>query len=153
MSDLATILLFAQTATDPISGGAGWIGAGLLGAVLCWLLIIHLPAKDKQLKELVESRDQIIADFVKSKDAAVTTVLVSAESRTTVLLAQKWEMIQALTKDYKESLKDVTKHCELEMSRLAETWQAQMGSVVSAITDLSEKFDRAQWGERRVGKP
>jgi len=40
---------------DPISGGAGWIGAGLLGAVLCWLLLVHLPAKDKQIRELIDS--------------------------------------------------------------------------------------------------
>ena len=40
-------------ATDPISGGAGWVGAGLLGAILFWLLFKHLPAKDAQLENLM----------------------------------------------------------------------------------------------------
>lgn len=35
-------ILLAQ-ATDPLSGGAGWMGAGLLGLVLAWLLLKHLP--------------------------------------------------------------------------------------------------------------
>src|SRR5689334_4997153 len=35
---------------DSLSGGAGWFGAGLLGLVLGWLLLVHLPSKDKQLK-------------------------------------------------------------------------------------------------------
>lgn len=41
---------------DPISGGAGWVGTGLLGAVLSWLLLKHLPDKDRQIRE-------VIADF------------------------------------------------------------------------------------------
>lgn len=44
-----TWLLFAQLPSiDPISGGAGWLGAGLLGLLLWWLLLKHLPEKDKQ---------------------------------------------------------------------------------------------------------
>ena len=39
--------ILAQS-TDPISGGAGWVGAGLLGLVLGWLLLKHLPDKDRQ---------------------------------------------------------------------------------------------------------
>ncbi len=39
---------------DPISGGAGWIGAGLLGLVLSWLLLKHLPDKDKQIRDLMK---------------------------------------------------------------------------------------------------
>lgn len=46
-------IMLAQTA-DPISGGAGWVGAGLLGLVLAWLLLKHLPDKDRQLNSLVE---------------------------------------------------------------------------------------------------
>ncbi len=47
---------------DPISGGAGWIGAGLLGLVLGWLLLKHLPDKDKQLKDLLDSRDKLMSE-------------------------------------------------------------------------------------------
>jgi len=47
--------LFAQT-TDPISGGAGWVGTGLLGGVLSWLMFVYLPAKDKQIRELLSEQ-------------------------------------------------------------------------------------------------
>lgn len=41
----------ADPTLDQIAGNSGWAGAGLLGAVLAWLLLWHLPAKDKQLAE------------------------------------------------------------------------------------------------------
>jgi len=54
--------------TDPISGGAGWVGAGLLGLVLGWLLLIHLPQKDKQLVQLLETKDKQIAESIVNHD-------------------------------------------------------------------------------------
>lgn len=58
------LLVYAQASVDPISGGAGWAGAGLLGAVLAWLLLVHLPGKDKQLQGFVEAKDAQIRGFV-----------------------------------------------------------------------------------------
>lgn len=47
--------LIAQSSNgDPLSGGAGWVGAGLLGLVLTWLLLRHLPEKDRQLRDLID---------------------------------------------------------------------------------------------------
>ncbi len=37
--------------------GAGWVGAGLLGSVLGWLLLKHLPANDAQIERLVDKFD------------------------------------------------------------------------------------------------
>lgn len=49
-------VLFAQDGTGGIVPGAsGWVGAGLLGAVLGWLLFLHLPAKDKLIIDLVKT--------------------------------------------------------------------------------------------------
>lgn len=50
------MLVLAQ-AVDPISGGAGWVGAGLLGLVLGWFLLVRLPANDKMLREIVKEKD------------------------------------------------------------------------------------------------
>lgn len=55
--------VFAQK-SDALSGGAGWVGAGLLGAVLSWLLLVHLPSKDKQVKELLEGKDKQAAEII-----------------------------------------------------------------------------------------
>jgi hypothetical protein len=51
--------LFAQLAdpgavTSPV---AAWLGTGLLGSVLGWLLLRHLPEKDRQLKEFLTEKD------------------------------------------------------------------------------------------------
>ncbi len=58
---LALILVIAQAPqvnSDPISGGAGWVGAGLLGAVLAWLMFVHIPAGAKQMRELIASQQE-----------------------------------------------------------------------------------------------
>ncbi len=46
------LLLLAQT-PDLLGGSAGWVGTGLLGAVLYWLTFVHLPAKDRQTRDLL----------------------------------------------------------------------------------------------------
>ena len=50
-------VLLAADLADPVTGGAGWAGAGLLGLVLAWLLFKHLPDKDKQLSGLMDRHD------------------------------------------------------------------------------------------------
>lgn len=39
---------------DPLSGGAGWAGAGLLGLVLAWVLFVNIPARDKAAKDSLD---------------------------------------------------------------------------------------------------
>ena len=53
------LLVFGQS-PDPVLGGfgaAGWAGAILNGSVLAWLLLVHLPAKDKQIMTLIKDCD------------------------------------------------------------------------------------------------
>lgn len=53
------LVLMAQ---EGLAGNAGWAGAGLLGLVLAWLLLLHLPQKDKLIRELVKDfRDESAA--------------------------------------------------------------------------------------------
>lgn len=54
---LNLIAQLAQTAPD-ISQSAPWVTNGLLGAVLSWLLFVHLPSKDSQLKDLLDSHSE-----------------------------------------------------------------------------------------------
>ena len=56
-SYLTPFLTVLAQSPDPIAGGAGWVGAGLLGLVLGWLLLVHLPAKDKQIMGLIADCD------------------------------------------------------------------------------------------------
>lgn len=69
------LAVFAQAvATDPISGGAGWVGAGLLGLLLGWLLMVHLPAKDKILKEFMEAKDAHVKHMGERFESSLKTV-------------------------------------------------------------------------------
>lgn len=60
--------VMADIATDPIAGGAGWVGAGLLGLVLAWLLLRHLPDKDAQIERLIAAKDEQIREVIADKD-------------------------------------------------------------------------------------
>lgn len=51
---LNPLLLLAQEDVAHPMPAAPWVASGLFGAVLAWLLFVHLPAKDKQIRELLE---------------------------------------------------------------------------------------------------
>lgn len=53
-------LLAQAQQVDPLSGGAGWVGAGLLGCCLAWLFFWHLPAKDKQIKDMNDATSVLV---------------------------------------------------------------------------------------------
>lgn len=59
----------AQSTIDPISGGAAWVGQGILGGVLGWILFVAWPAKDKAAREDRDSRDAAIKQLVERHDA------------------------------------------------------------------------------------
>lgn len=48
--------VLAQNPADQIP--SGWVGASILSAVLAWLMWIHIPAKDKLLKEMIQAKDE-----------------------------------------------------------------------------------------------
>lgn len=80
-----TVMALAQAAplADPIAGGAGWVGAGLLGMVLSWLLLKHLPEQVRQQKEDREGHDKHVKELMQAKDEAVRFALAEfrAEAR------------------------------------------------------------------------
>ena len=121
---LLKLALFTQVA-DPISGGAGWVGAGLLGLVLGWLLLVHLPSKDKQLKDMINDKDKLFSDLSADKDRQLS----EKDKQINTILDHKWAAIESLIKDHSETLKhvttefrnslqDVATHCEKTEERL-----------------------------------
>ena len=81
-----------------LSGEAGWVGTGLLGAVLGWLLVVYLPAKDKQVRELidkaVEARREMLAYMAEERtlERASRNELLAAER------ASRNELVSAVVK-------------------------------------------------------
>lgn len=82
-------------AIEPLAGQSGWVGAGLLGLVLSWLLLVHLPNKDKQLTTLWESWDKRLSE----KDAYV----------------------REMAKEFRIALDLVVQHCQEEAELFRQT--------------------------------
>lgn len=108
--------LIAQS--DSLSGGAGWAGAGLLGLVLAWLLFVHLPAKDKQLKE-----------FTEGKDKHVTELTVTYENKLEVAIKAFKEESKEDKAEFKMALDAVLAHCEKETKELVEAFRSEMNKL------------------------
>lgn len=70
MKLLALLALLADG--DPLGGGSGWVGAGLLGLVLSWLLWKHLPEKDRQVADLVAKHEAHVAAVLSQAAKAAT---------------------------------------------------------------------------------
>lgn len=160
--------LLAQV--DPISafGAAGWSSFGIAGLILGWLLGIHLPAKDKQVKELnetkdrlLEKKDEVCASLIREKDQQL---IVLQKDKDQQISAQRTELIQALSeqridclaalgkttdqfaattianvKDYREALQQSLKHCEEEVATMA---TGMRDSVESMASSVKETFSR-----------
>lgn len=60
---------------EAFAGGSGWAGAGLLGLVLSWLLLKHLPEKDKLLLDLINAKDAQINLLAKEYKQALDVVV------------------------------------------------------------------------------
>lgn len=110
-------LFLLADATDVLSGGGGWAGAGLLGLVLAWLLLKHLPDKDRQLKELIDSKDAAIDALIEKQDAR----------------------IGSLQATFKASIDAVVKHCEDEGKATTAAFQKEIGRVADLLAARGQK--------------
>lgn len=73
--DLGLLAQAAESDAARVLGGeSGWVGAGLLGLVLSWLLFKHLPDKDKQLEKFIESKDTQSRDMLLEYKASLKQV-------------------------------------------------------------------------------
>jgi hypothetical protein len=125
-------MILAQA--DPITalaGQSGWYGLGLLGLVMSWLLLVHLPAKDKQLKEYLEikdsqfktavdSKDKIILELVESRNQTMLTAQNRIEQLARDTTDKQDRIISNLTAEFKNSLNAVIDHCKEEISTMIE---------------------------------
>lgn len=118
-------IFLAQVATDPISGASGWVSTGLVGGILGWLLYVHLPAKDKQILGLVESRDQLVSKLTAEFRASLES-----------LLSQDKDKDKELRDDFKVSLQKVTDHAEREIEVIVSEIKKDVQKIVVDITEL-----------------
>lgn len=100
------LLLVAQVA-DPLAGGAGWAGVGLLGAILSWLLFIHLPGKDKQVRELIADCDKHNAEIVESFTLQLQQQRADFQEALKFISAQSEKYVTVLAEALRQELKGI----------------------------------------------
>lgn len=134
--------LLAQTGISPLSGHEGWVGAGLLGAVLAWLLFVHLPAKDKQINDHVKSRDEL-ADRLESKYEAALVKVVSTQS----------DALKEQRARHEAVLKLVIEHCDKESLQISKTMESAMDEISQAVLDLRRAIEEKRTADRNNQPP
>jgi hypothetical protein len=114
---LEFLIVIAQAATPPdiISGGAGWVGAGLLGSVLGWLLFINIPAKDKQIAGMIESRDALVKEMSAAHQEAIKSLAADYRAAVADMDRRCTEMDRERRHDYNGQLQTIVTHCEAEI--------------------------------------
>lgn len=129
-------LLIAQSVADPISGGAGWVGAGLLGAVLSWLLLKHLPEKDRQQKEMNDShrlhtkeRDATYAETIKEINAHHERVIEQIRAHHEHVLSQSRD-------DFTRYLNRIIEHCQSEMASVTRFIEKDLQSLSASMAKI-----------------
>lgn len=132
---IAVSFLTAQGAAAPseIVGTTGWVGAGLLGLVLAWLLGIHLPAKDKQIKEIIDGKDLMVKAITEIKDSQIREML--AQGKSTLEAKDKSYETLLLMKDKQLEAKDA--QMELQRKEHGLTIKLVSDEYRSTIKDIT----------------
>jgi hypothetical protein len=125
--------LFGQL--DQISGGAGWVGAGLLGVVLGWVFLIRWPANDKMIDKMIESRDKTVENLVTSHEDHVKS-LVAAWTATD----------KERREEFKGSLQMILSYTQARDAQMAK----DMASRDSVVDRRLEEFTQAVIDFRRT---
>ena len=97
----------AVSEVSAITGGTGWVGASILGGVLAWLMFVHLPAKDKMFKELINDKDKQIDVILTSKWEALKQIAM-----------EHTKVIESLSAKYQLTMDKVIAHCDVEVQRI-----------------------------------
>lgn len=132
--------LFAQT-TDPLGGTAGWVGTGLLGAVLSWLLLVRLPANDKQIKDLMDSRDQLTKEMAEKHAAQMKELALSFGKQIESTMTAYEQNLREKRQDFKENLDRVIAASREETVMLNQTLQSRMQESDQVILDVRRTLE------------
>lgn len=120
-------VLFANAAVDPISGGAGWVGAGLLGLVLAWFLLKHIPDERTRHDAREREKDEQMAKLIETKDNQIRELINATAERD-----------RERQTEFKAALKEVVDHCERESTRVTESFRVYQTQATATINDLRQ---------------
>lgn len=108
----------------------------MLGSVLGWLLFLHLPAKDKQIAGLIETRDELVRNMTVSHQEAIKslatdfrTAITESERRADIADKEKRE-------DFRANLLTITSHYEKEVQSISGGIRREIDELNSVLGDL-----------------
>ena len=128
MIDLLTLL--AQLPTiDPLATNSGWLREGLLGCVLSWIMFVHLPAKDKIVKELSSETNAAIRAVTLENSASLS------DSRNSFSAA-----LDTLTRTFREETKAERMSCESHFNKLADAMTRNSETAMKAFQVLADRI-------------
>jgi hypothetical protein len=122
---------------DPISGGAGWVGAGLLGLVLFWLLMRHLPAKDQQIERIIGKHDTTI-------DALAATFKQEAMAERLACEKHFGTLAEAMSKGNEATMAAFRAMTEQVQNHAArnQQWSTMLDAKVKELDDVRDQVRR-----------
>jgi hypothetical protein len=122
-------VIYGQSGADILGGNAGWAGAGLLGLVLAWLLLKHLPDRDKQNAE----KDKQITDLITRNDER-QDAMRKEHVETISTLATTFKAEQAAERQlHKEQLTAEREACERHFATLADSTQGNFKNLSESM--------------------
>jgi hypothetical protein len=96
------LLAQASSGIEVVTGGAGWAGAGLLGLVLGWLLLKHLPEKDAQIERLIKRHDEALDKAGKDHETELREARQDFKEALAVIIGQNDKSVVLLTSAIRE---------------------------------------------------
>lgn len=134
---------FSQAPTptpDGLQGGVSLVGTIINGSVLAWLLLVHLPAKDKFIKELWNDKDKAVSD----KDKQLSLVISEKDKQLNLIFEHNMGAIQSIIKEHSESNKHTAAVFQASLDRMTEHCREEVERVVSLMP-----FPREQQGQSK----
>jgi hypothetical protein len=160
--------LAQEPVTGGLSGAAGWAGlgaSGLLAMVLYWVLMHHIPSKDKMLKEVLEGHNKVEQqqrddhkEMLAREQDSHKEVMAKEQNDYKEIMSKQFQEQRAtiiqITVDNRDAVKEVTNHCEKELQRMTDVWRRDMDVLTKSVENLTEAISDLHIRKtRRQGKP
>lgn len=142
-------MTFFLAQTDPLSGGAGWVGAGLLGAVLAWLLLKHLPEKDRQIERIIDKHDATEAVLTATFKAEMSAERSSCEKHFASLAEAMSKGSESTLAAFKTLADQIQSHAERnqQWSDLLRAKHLEVQSALSVAHEAEKKSGGGTGGQ------
>jgi hypothetical protein len=152
-SPFLTLWADAGSVIETFPGAPAWVGTGLLGGVLGWLLFVHLPSKDKQIAGLIADRDRAMTEKDERHDAHIKGLTDRFNETMTGIVVRYTDQERERRADYREALAVVVSHCEKETSQTGAAIRKNLEGFTQLMEEVRDEMRRVRGDARGEGRP